>query len=101
MRLSSVTGVLHNASGEANCYAGGRLKKQISSYFRALIAVSQNNLLVIGSWCLNGSFFDDRFFARASPAAADHARQLGRGDRDRLRRPGRSLPPAARSVVKP
>ena len=49
MRLSSVTGVLHNASGEANCYAGGRLKKQISSYFRALIAISQNNLLLSGS----------------------------------------------------
>lgn len=49
MRLSSVTGVLHNASGEANCYAGGRLKKQISSYFRALIAVFQNNLLLSGS----------------------------------------------------
>ena len=49
MRLSSVTGVLHNTSGKGNCYAVGRPGKQISSYFRALIAVLQNNLLVIGS----------------------------------------------------
>src|SRR5262245_58096588 len=49
MRLSSVTGVLHNGSREGNCYAAGRPRKQISSYFRALIAVLQNNLLLIGS----------------------------------------------------
>src|SRR5574339_152969 len=49
MRLSSVTGVLHNRSREGNCYAAGRLRKQISSYFRALIAVSQNDLLLSGS----------------------------------------------------
>src|SRR4249920_238792 len=49
MRLSSVTGVLHNPSREGNCYAAWGPKKQISSYFRALIAVLQNNLLLIGS----------------------------------------------------
>ena len=49
MRLSSVTGVLHNPSREGNCYAAWRPKKQISSYFRALIAVLQNSLLLIGS----------------------------------------------------
>src|SRR4029078_11571489 len=49
MRLSSVTGVLHNASGEGKCYAAWCRRKQISSYFRALIAVFQNNLLLSGS----------------------------------------------------
>ena len=49
MGLSSVTGVLHNTSGEGKCYAAGPPKKQISSYFRALIAVLQNNLLLNGS----------------------------------------------------
>ena len=49
MGLSSVTGVLHNTSREGNCYAACPLKKQISSYFRALIAVLQNNLLLNGS----------------------------------------------------
>ena len=48
-RDSSATGVLHSATPKGNFFTFRGHRKRICSYFPVLIAVSQNNLLLMGS----------------------------------------------------